>query len=86
MQGIGHIYGVTELTCWLLRILVNVIQLVLIQSLYTIWKNEDLMDKRLQELTGVSIGPEGASPINSQYYQNNGYDVSVDQLDGSLKR
>ncbi|XP_066151766.1 uncharacterized protein Rcd6 [Euwallacea fornicatus] len=84
--GIGHIYGVTELSCWLLRILVNVIQLILIQSLYTVWKDEDLTEKRFQELTAVAIGAENGSGINGQYYHNNGYDTSVDQLDGSLKR
>ncbi|XP_050296837.1 uncharacterized protein LOC126736502 [Anthonomus grandis grandis] len=83
--GTAHIYGKTELSCWLFRILVNVVQLILIQSLYSIWKDEELMEKRIQELTEVAIGENG-SPLNSQYYQNNGYDDSMDQIDGNLKR
>ncbi|KAL1501011.1 hypothetical protein ABEB36_006417 [Hypothenemus hampei] len=80
--GIGHIYGITELCCWLLRIMINVIQMVLIQSLYTLWKDEDLIDKRIQELSGVAV--VGADP---QFYHNSGFEHSpVDQVDGSLKR
>lgn len=85
-QGTEHIYGITELSCWLIRIIVNVIQIILIQSLYSMWKDEELIDKRMQELAGVAIGVENAPGLNSQYYQNNGYEESVDQYDGALKR
>ncbi|CAG9772718.1 unnamed protein product [Ceutorhynchus assimilis] len=80
--GTGHIYGITELSCWLLRIIVNVIQIILIQSLYTLWKDEDLMEKRIQEMAGMESAV-------SENYQNNGFtsEEFVDQIDGgSLKR
>ncbi|ERL85068.1 uncharacterized protein LOC109542578 isoform X1 [Dendroctonus ponderosae] len=85
--GVAHIYGITELTCWLLRIIVNLIQIVLIQSLYSLWKDDDLMVKRMQTLGGMGMNGENGSTLNSQYYQNNGFEVEGgDQLDGGLKR
>lgn len=79
----------TELSCWLIRIVINVVQIILIQSLYTLWKEEDIVTKRLRDMTstGSVIGDVPPS-INSQYYQNNGYDGSLDQLNmtDSMKR
>lgn len=86
-QGVAHIYGITELTCWLLRIIVNLIQIVLIQSLYSLWKDEDLLEKRMQTLGGIGINGENCPSLHSQYYQNNGFELEGgDQLDGGLKR
>jgi hypothetical protein len=85
---IETLYGVTELASWLVRILVNVIQLILIQSLYTSWKDEELVEKRLQDLnmTAIPIPRESLQSLNSQYYQNNAYDNSSEELNMTLKR
>ncbi|XP_018569966.1 uncharacterized protein LOC108909969 isoform X2 [Anoplophora glabripennis] len=85
---IESLYGVTELACWLIRIVVNVIEIILIQSLYTMWKDEELVNKRLRDLTmaAVPISRENLPPLNSQYYQNNGYDHSVEQINATLSR
>ncbi|XP_019865222.1 uncharacterized protein LOC109594441 [Aethina tumida] len=82
------IYGITELSCWLIRIVVNVIELILIQSLYTMWKDEEMVVKRLRDLnmTAIPIPSENLAPLNSQYYQNNGYEHSMDHLNTNLKR
>jgi hypothetical protein len=87
-QRIETLYGVTELASWLVRILVNVIQLILIQSLYTSWKDEELVEKRLQDLnmTAIPIPRESLQSLNSQYYQNNAYDNSSEELNMTLKR
>ncbi|KAF7274100.1 reduction in Cnn dots 6 [Rhynchophorus ferrugineus] len=86
--GTGHIYGMTELSCWLIRIVINVVQIVLIQSLYTIWKEEDIVDKRMRDMSAGSAMGEPVPILNSQYYQNNGYDGSLDQLNmtNTMKR
>lgn len=84
--GTEHIYGRTELSCWLFRIIVNVIQIILIQSLYTLWKDEDLINKRIQELSVVSVSAENAPALNGHYYHNNGYNGSVEHFNESLKR
>ncbi|KAJ8963318.1 hypothetical protein NQ318_018787 [Aromia moschata] len=88
LMRIESLYGVTELACWLIRILVNVIELVLIQSLYTMWKDEELVDKRLRDLNMaiLPIPAENLPPLNSQYYQNNGYDHSADQINSTINR
>lgn len=85
---IESLYGITELACWLIRIVVNVIQLILIQSLYTLWKDEELVIKRLRDLnmTAISIPRDNLPPLNSQFYQNNGYEHSMDNLNTNLKR
>jgi hypothetical protein len=87
-QRIETLYGVTELASWLVRILANVIQLILIQSLYTSWKDEELVEKRLQDLnmTAIPIPRESLQSLNSQYYQNNAYDNSSEELNMTLKR
>ncbi|KAJ8926053.1 hypothetical protein NQ315_009908 [Exocentrus adspersus] len=81
---IESLYGITELACWLIRILVNVIELILIQSLYTMWKDEEMVDKRLRDLNMTAI--ENLPPLNSQYYHNNGYDHSMEQINATLSR
>lgn len=88
LQRLETIYGVTELSCWLIRIVVNVIELILIQSLYTMWKDEEMVVKRLRDLnmTAIPIPSENLAPLNSQYYQNNGYEHSMDHLNTNLKR
>lgn len=79
----------TELTCWLARILANVIALVVVHSLHSIWKEEELVSKRLQDLTMTAVTiPRDTSlnSLNSQYYQNNAYENSMEQLNLGLKR
>ncbi|KAJ8976312.1 hypothetical protein NQ317_010266 [Molorchus minor] len=87
-QRIESLYGVTELACWLIRIIISVIELVLIQSLYTMWKDEELVGKRLRDLNMaiLPIPAESMPPLNSQYYQNNGYDHSTEHIDSNLSR
>ncbi|XP_008192713.2 uncharacterized protein Rcd6 isoform X1 [Tribolium castaneum] len=84
---IETLYGVTELASWLVRIVVNVIQLILIQSLYTTWKDEEIVEKRLRDFTmaPIPIPRESLASLNSQFYQNNAYDNSEEMAMG-LKR
>lgn len=85
-------YGITELTCWLARILANVIEIVLVQSLYTSWKEEEIVSKRLRDLSlqAVTIPAETAAyhQNGGPFYQNNAFNTSMEQLQylGSLKR
>lgn len=75
--------------CWFVRIVVNVIQLVLVQSLFTMWKDEELVQKRLNELNvqGVPVELERTATLNSQYYQNNAYAQSMESLNSiGMKR
>lgn len=87
LQRIETLYGITELASWLVRIVVNVIQLILIQSLYTTWKDEEIVEKRLRDLTmaPIPIPRESLASLNSQYYQNNAYDNS-EEMNIGLKR
>ncbi|CAH1960182.1 unnamed protein product [Acanthoscelides obtectus] len=85
---IENLYGMTELACWLVRISVNVIEVVLVQSVYTIWKDEDLVNKRFRELNMAAITLQGEEipPLNSEFYQNNGYEHSIENLNATLSR
>ncbi|VEN41584.1 unnamed protein product [Callosobruchus maculatus] len=85
---IENLYGMTELACWLVRIFVNVIEVVLVQSVYTIWKDEELVSKRFRELNMAAIAIQGEEipPLNSQFYQNNGYEHSIENLNTNLTR
>lgn len=79
----------TELACWVARIVTNVIAIVVVQSLYSIWKEEELVNKRLHDLSIVTAQlPRECSmnSLNSQYYQNNAFNGSLDQLSPNLKR
>ncbi|XP_028139777.1 uncharacterized protein LOC114333973 isoform X1 [Diabrotica virgifera virgifera] len=79
---IESLYGVTELTCWLIRILINVIEIILIHSLHAMWKEEELLHKRIRDLNmvAISLPGENLSPLNSQFYQNNAYELSTEHL------
>lgn len=86
---IETLYGMTELACWLARILANVLALVVVHSLHSLWKEEDLVSKRLQDLslTAVTIpGETSLNSLNSQYYQNNAFENSMEHLNLGLKR
>lgn len=52
------------------------------------WKDEELVNKRLRDLNmaPMPIARENLPPLNSQYYQNNGYDHSVEQINATLSR
>lgn len=87
-QRIETLYGVTELASWLFRIVTNVIQIILVQSLYTMWKDEELLEKRLRDLnmSALSIPRDALPPLNSQYYQNNAYDTSLEEININYKK
>lgn len=86
-QRIDSLYGITELACWSARLIATVVEVIIVQSLYASWKDEELVNKRLRDLTmtGITIPREAVSPLNSQYYHNNAYENSVEHLNG-LKR
>lgn len=73
----------TELACWSARITATVIGLVIIQSLYSSWKEEEMVAKRLRELnmSAMSIPRDP-----SQYYQNNAFESSMDDINTGIKR
>ncbi|XP_056634959.1 uncharacterized protein LOC130891048 [Diorhabda carinulata] len=79
---IESLYGITELACWLIRIIINVIEIILIHSLHTKWKEEELVHKRIRDLNMVAIPVQGDNlpTLNSQFYQNNAYDTSLEQF------
>lgn len=88
-QRIQTLYGITELACWFIRIVVNVIELVSIQSVYSMWKDEEIVEKRMRDLAvaaAIPIPPETMAPLNSHIYQNNGYEHSVEQIESDLRR
>lgn len=76
----------TELACWIARIAANVIAVIIVQSLYSIWKEEEIITKRLHDLNMSSMQIPRDASLNSQYYQNNAYENSVDNLNSGLKR
>lgn len=89
-QRIESQYGITELVCWFARILANVIEIIIVQSLYSIWKEEELVAKRLRDLNVMIPIPRDAS-LNSLHnpvpvYQNNAFEGSVEHLNSGLKR
>ncbi|CAG9862209.1 unnamed protein product [Phyllotreta striolata] len=81
---IESMLGVTELSCWLIRIVVNLVEIILIHSLHSAWKHEQLVHKRLRDLNlmNVAVPAENAPPLNSQYYHNNGYEHSMEHIEG----
>lgn len=60
------------------------IELILIQSLYSIWKDEELVEKRMRDLAIAASMPIQAE--NSHMYQNNGYEQSLEHLETDLRR
>ncbi|KAK4884098.1 hypothetical protein RN001_000369 [Aquatica leii] len=83
-------YGITELVCWFARILANVIEIIIIQSLYSMWKEEELVAKRLRDLNVMIPIPRDTS-LNTLHnsipvYQNNAFEGSIENLSTSLKR
>lgn len=84
---IESFYGITELSCWLTRILVNVVQLILVQSLYSTWKDEEIIVSRLAHING---GIRSGSVINGSiapenlYYQNNAFTQSIENLSSGI--
>lgn len=88
-QRIQSLYGVTEIACWFIRIIVNVIELILIQSLYSMWKDEELVEKRMRDLAiaaAIPIQTDTLGALNSHMYQNNGYEQSLEQLESDQRR
>ncbi|KAK5649144.1 hypothetical protein RI129_004036 [Pyrocoelia pectoralis] len=84
-------YGITELVCWFARILANVIEIIMIQSLYSLWKEEELVAKRLHDLNVMIPIPRETS-LNSVVhnpipaYQNNAFEGSIENLNSNIKR
>lgn len=79
----------TELACWLARLIANVVAVIIVQSVYSSWKEEEHVTKRLQDLNMTSIPINriaSLSSLTNQYYQNNAYENSMEQLNMGLKR
>ncbi|PSN34901.1 hypothetical protein C0J52_16511, partial [Blattella germanica] len=58
---VTSINGLTELICWACRLICNIAGLVCVQSLYSTWKEEKIVLRRLQALNMASILAEGSS-------------------------
>lgn len=83
LQRIQTMYGMTELACWLARILANVVGLLIVHSLYALWKEESLVEKRLRDLSmaAVTIPTDPSlTSLGSHYYQNNAFESSLEHL------
>ncbi|XP_018322921.1 uncharacterized protein LOC108735459 [Agrilus planipennis] len=88
---VGSLYGLTELTCWFARIISNVVEFILVQSLYSTWKQEELINKRLRDLHSTVVPLPRDSSLNlstlgTVAYHNNGFDGSMDRIGSGIKR
>lgn len=84
-QSIESLYGMTELVCWLARVLANVFGVVIVQSLYSTWKEEELVMKRLQQMNMTSIPIPRDPELTSSHFHNNAYAASIEHL-ATMKR
>ncbi|XP_069684896.1 uncharacterized protein Rcd6 [Periplaneta americana] len=57
--------GLTELICWVCRLVCNIAGLLCVQSLYSTWKEEKIVLRRLQALNMASILTENGSSSTS---------------------
>lgn len=73
----------TELVCWLARVLANVFGVVIVQSLYATWKEEEDVLKRLQNINMTSVQREPELPTS--HFHNNAYAASIEHF-GTIKR
>lgn len=67
--------GLTELICWACRLVCNIAGLLCVQSLYSTWKEEKLVLRRLQALNMASIlvdSGSSATNITSNGHHKNG--------------
>lgn len=64
----------------------NVVEVIIVQSLYSTWKDEEVVNKRLRDLTLAPVPVPGESIGPHQFYQNNAFEGSVEHLNATLKR
>lgn len=85
--SIESLYGMTELVCWLARVLANVFGVVIVQSLYSTWKEEELVMKRLHQmnLTALPMQRDPELNVPNSHFHNNAYAASIEHL-ATLKR
>ncbi|KAJ1520871.1 hypothetical protein ONE63_003956 [Megalurothrips usitatus] len=92
------LYGLTEITCWACRLLINVAGVVSVQSLYSSWREESEVMRRLRDLNmsstmstsngrrGSVASSNGGIPAHGLAlglaYQNEGFVGSMSQLNG----
>ncbi|XP_034235042.1 uncharacterized protein LOC117641656 [Thrips palmi] len=89
------LYGLTEITCWACRLFINVAGVVSVQSLYSSWREESEVMRRLRDLNmsstmsngrrGSVASSNGVVPNHGMLglaYQNEGFVGSMSQLNG----
>lgn len=57
--------GLTELICWACRLICNIAGLICVQSLYSTWKEEKVVLRRLQALNMASVLAESGSSASN---------------------
>uniref|UniRef100_A0A1B6DAB0 Uncharacterized protein n=1 Tax=Clastoptera arizonana TaxID=38151 RepID=A0A1B6DAB0_9HEMI len=84
---VRSLYGLTELTCWVCRAVVNVAGMICVQSLYSTWREEKQVLRRLRDLNTASTLPNRRNSVsgnghikNALAYQNSGFSGSCSQL------
>lgn len=84
---VRSLYGLTELTCWVCRAVVNVAGMICVQSLYSTWREEKQVLRRLRDLNMASVLPPRRGSLasnghvkNGLAYQNVGFSASTNQL------
>uniref|UniRef100_A0A1B6MBI8 Uncharacterized protein n=1 Tax=Graphocephala atropunctata TaxID=36148 RepID=A0A1B6MBI8_9HEMI len=70
---IRSLYGLMELTCWICRAIVNVSGIICVQSLYSNWREEKEVIRRLRDLNMTRVIPNRRNSVSSQ---GNGYSKS----------
>ncbi|XP_075219270.1 reduction in Cnn dots 6 isoform X2 [Lycorma delicatula] len=87
---VRSLYGLTELTCWICRVVVNIAGLICIQSLYSTWKEEKDVVRSLQGLHMKSLErPRRVSVVSNGEvkgglgYQNAGFSASTTHLNSA---
>lgn len=73
----------TELVCWLARVLANVFGVVIVQSLYSTWKEEEMVIKRLQHMNMTTMARD--AELANSHFHNNAFTGSIDHF-GTIKR
>uniref|UniRef100_A0A1B6ILV3 Uncharacterized protein n=1 Tax=Homalodisca liturata TaxID=320908 RepID=A0A1B6ILV3_9HEMI len=68
--NIRSLYGLMELTCWICRAIVNVSGMICVQSLYSNWREEKEVLRRLRDLNMTRVIPNRRNSVSSQ---GNGY-------------
>ncbi|KAK7791175.1 hypothetical protein R5R35_005382 [Gryllus longicercus] len=83
---VKSLYGLTELIYWSCRVICNIAGLICVQSLYSTWREEKLVLRRLQDLNMSNINrnmPSNGHLKNGSStpgYQNGGFVASTGRL------